>query len=539
VEQHPPRLTRRRFLQAVGAVGGAAAVLGSMEALRLVAPAAEHRAPFTPPRRSDFSLQGRTNGTQVLILGAGVAGLAAAYELEKAGYRCEILEARDRPGGRNWTVRGGTTATDIDGVTQTATFGGGQYMNAGPARIPQHHTTLEYCRELGVPIEVFANQNADGWYYNESENGALGPLTDRRIRHRTAKADYFGYVSELLAKAISQGALDADLRPEDAERMVEFLQGFGALGPGMRYQGGPNRGYSVPPGAGLEAGALEAPPSVSDLLASQLGFYFPFESTWDQAMLMFQPVGGMDRIPHALAAAIEGPIRYGIEVRGITIRDADVEVVAWDGHEARAIVADFCICTIPPPVLAKIPSNLSTAVQVDIAALRPLSVAKMGLEFKRRFWEEDEGIFGGITDTNMDLNTIWYPSYGYLGERGVLIGYYNFFDTADRYGVMTPKDRERRALEQGRKIHGDAYVSEFLSSFSAHWSRERFSGGGWVEWPDRSSPAGDAMYRRLLEPQGRLYLAGDHMSHVTSWQHGAFESARAVVTQLHQRVLAG
>ena len=449
MEQQPPRLTRRRFLQAVGVVGGAAAVLGSMEALRLVPPASEYRAPFTPPRRSDFSLQGRANGTQVLILGAGVAGLAAAYELEKAGYRCEILEARDRPGGRNWTVRGGTSATDIDGVTQTATFGDGQYMNAGPARIPQHHTTLEYCRELGVPIEVFANQNADGWYFNESENGALGPLTDRRIRHRTAKADYFGYVSELLAKATSQGALDADLRPEDAERMIEFLRGFGALGPGMRYEGGPNRGYSVPPGAGLEAGTVEPPPSVSDLLASQLGFYFPFESTWDQAMLMFQPVGGMDRIPHALADAIGGPIRYGIEVRGITIRDADVEVVAWDGHEARAIVADFCICTIPPPVLATIPSNLSTDVQVDIAALRPLSVAKMGLEFKRRFWEEDEGIFGGITNTNMDLNTIWYPSYGYLGERGVLIGYYNFFDTADQLRGDDPEGPREAGARAG------------------------------------------------------------------------------------------
>ncbi len=232
MEQRPARLTRRRFLQAVGAVGGAAAVLGSMEALRLVAPASEHRAPFTPPRRSDFSLQGRANGTRVLILGAGVAGLAAAYELEKAGYRCEILEARDRPGGRNFTVRGGTSATDIDGVTQTATFGEGQYMNAGPARIPQHHTTLEYCRELGIPIEVFANQNADGWYFNESENGAVGPLTDRRIRHRTAKADYFGYVSELLAKATSQGALDADLRPEDAERMIEFLRDSVRSAPG-------------------------------------------------------------------------------------------------------------------------------------------------------------------------------------------------------------------------------------------------------------------------------------------------------------------
>jgi monoamine oxidase len=247
----------------------------------------------------------------------------------------------------------------------------------------------------------------------------------------------------------------------------------------------------------------------------------------------------MDRIPHALADAIVGRIRYGVEVRGITTRDADVEVIAWDGKEARAIVADYCICTIPPMILSTIPTNLPTAVQVDLGALRGVPVAKMGLEYRRRFWEEDEGIFGGITDTNMDLNTIWYPSYGYLGERGVLIGYYNFFGNADAYGTLSPKDRERRALEQGAKIHGDAYTTEFLSSFSAHWAKDPHSRGGWVEWPDRESPAGDAMYRRLLEPQGRLYFAGDHLSHVTSWQHGAFESARAVVTQLHQRVLAG
>ena len=82
MEQRPARLTRRRFLQAVGAVGGAAAVLGSMEALRLVAPASEHRAPFNPPRRSDFSLQGRANGTRVLVLGAGVAPWTAAYEAQ-------------------------------------------------------------------------------------------------------------------------------------------------------------------------------------------------------------------------------------------------------------------------------------------------------------------------------------------------------------------------------------------------------------------------------------------------------------------------
>ena len=116
-----------------------------MEVLDLVAPAAEYRVAFDPPRQSDFALRGRANDTTVLVLGAGIAGLTAAYELEKAGYRCEIVEARDRPGGRTWTVRGGTRETDLDGVTQTARFADGLYMNAGPARIPQHQDGGQPC----------------------------------------------------------------------------------------------------------------------------------------------------------------------------------------------------------------------------------------------------------------------------------------------------------------------------------------------------------------------------------------------------------
>jgi NADPH-dependent 2,4-dienoyl-CoA reductase/sulfur reductase-like enzyme len=92
-------LTRREFLYALAAVGGAGAALGTLEIWDLVAPASEYRVPFDPPRKSDFSMRGRGNDATVLVLGAGIAGLTAAYELEKAGYRCRILEARARPGG--------------------------------------------------------------------------------------------------------------------------------------------------------------------------------------------------------------------------------------------------------------------------------------------------------------------------------------------------------------------------------------------------------------------------------------------------------
>jgi monoamine oxidase len=531
--------TRRAFLHGLGIAGGAGAVLAAMEVLDLVAPAAEYRVAFDPPRQSDFALRGRANDTTVLVLGAGIAGLTAAYELEKAGYRCEIVEARDRPGGRTWTVRGGTRETDLDGVTQTARFADGLYMNAGPARIPQHHTTLDYCRELGVPIEPFVNANADGYYYNVAERGAAGPLAGRAVRHRTAKADTFGYVSELLAKAVNQGALSDELTDDDGEALVEFLRAFGALGPDDRYVGSERRGYDDPPGAGTRPGTTRGPHRLSDLLAARFGYYFPFELGWDQAMMMFEPLGGMDRIPYALAAHIRARVRYGTEVRSITLADDAVRVVVTDdgGATGTEISADYCICTIPPMVLAKIPNNLPAQTQADVASLQPMPTGKMGLQFRRRFWEEDEGIFGGITDTNTEIGTIWYPSAGYLTKRGVLIGLYNYLGDAEAFDALSPAQREQRALQVGRAVHGDAYVNEFESSFSAQWRRTRYSEGGWVMWPDRSGPAGGA-YRRLQEPQGRLYFAGDHMSYVTSWQHGAFESARLVVMLLHQRVLS-
>jgi monoamine oxidase len=524
--------TRRAFLTALGAAGGAGAVLAAMEVLELVAPAAEYRVPFDPPRTSDFTLRGRVNNTRVLVLGAGIAGLTAAYELEKAGYRCEIIEARTRPGGRVWTVRRGTSETDLDGVTQTARFSDGLYMNAGAARIPQHHTTLDYCRELGVPIEPFANVNADAYVYASSDRGAAGRLADTPVRRRAAKADLTGGINELFVRAIRQGALDEELSAADAAALVDLLRALGALGRHDRYVGRGHRGYERPPGAGTQAGSSAGKHPLGDLLAARFGHFFPFEATWDQAMMMFQPVGGMDRIPHALADRIRGRIRYGAEVQGITTTESGVTAIVAEGGTTTEVSADYCVCTIPPSVLRWIPHNIAEPVATDIASLQVMPAGKLGLEFRRRFWEEDERIFGGITDTNTEIGTVWYPSSDYLTKRGIVIGAYNFADDSRAWNRLTPRQRTDRALDIGHAIHGSAYRDEFVTSFSAQWGRIRYSEGAFVVWPDRHGA-----YLRLLAPQGRLYFAGDHLSQVTAWQHGAFESARLVVQLLHRRVL--
>lgn len=530
-------LDRRGFLRAVGITGGAGAMFATMGALGL-APTAAAAGPgtdFRAPRASDFHLTGRSAG-RVVILGGGIAGLTAAYELGKAGYDCTVLEPRDRPGGRNFTVRGGDSLTDLDGHTQRSPFSPGQYLNAGPARLAQWMVTLDYCRELGVPIEVFTNTNADAYIYHE----AAGMKPGHPVRYRTAKADTYGYVSELLAKATDQGALDQQLTADDKERLLSFLEGFGEIGgkaQGFAYTGGANRGYTTWPGAaGTPGTVLGDVPSASEVFASGVGRHFSFEFEFDQAMLMFQPVGGMDQIPRAFAAAIGAHrIRLGCQATSL-VQSADGVRVGYrdpQGRE-RMLEADYCIAAIPPHLLAKLPHNLGADVQQGLTTIRPASAGKIGLEYRSRWWESDHRIYGGITETDLDVTHIWYPSYGHHGERGVIVGYYNTGGNADAYAALTPAEREARAVMQGVKIHGEKYRTELAGSFSMAWTRTPHLEGAW-----HSIPGGPdaAVYRPLNEPTGRVLFAGDWLSYMDAWQHGAILSARRAVTALHSRAL--
>ena len=174
------------------------------------------------------------------ILGAGLAGLTVAYELGKVGYDCRVLEARARPGGRVFTVRRGTVSEE-DGPGQTAAFDDGLYFNAGPMRISHHHrTTLAYCRELQVPVEVFVADSDSAYLYQTRSS----TLTERRIRLREARADFDGYIAELLSKALSQAQLDQPLTAEDRDRLLAYLRRLGALDQQRQYRGSPRRsGY--------------------------------------------------------------------------------------------------------------------------------------------------------------------------------------------------------------------------------------------------------------------------------------------------------
>ncbi|QCR25167.1 amine oxidase [Pontibacter sp. SGAir0037] len=479
-----------------------------------------------------FKLEGESKGKHIIILGAGLAGMTAAYELGKLGYQCTILEARTRTGGRCWSVRNGATETETSNLRQTASFDSGLYFNAGPSRIPHHHQlSLHYCRELGVPLEVYNNVNESAYFYSEGN----GSLSNKKVRAREIHNDMRGYMSELLAKAIDQKQVDTALSHEDAAKVIEYLRAEGGLDIDKLYKASARRGYIEAPGAGERTGKIADPHKLADIIQSGLidpDFYNVAEYTYELQMTMFQAVGGMDRIAQALEKQVAKSIKLGAEVTDIRNQEQGVKITYKDKKGIQTITGDLCICTLPLPVLSNINHNFSSDVSRAIDFVPYIQTGKIGLQFKRRFWEEDEHIFGGITHTNNDLTQIFYPSNDYLSKKGVLIGYYNFNDKAARIGELSYIEREQFALQKGSQIHVQ-YPKEFETSYSVSWHKSPYSLGGWAVY---SSDDRKTHYQALQKPEGQVYFAGEHMTYLTAWMAGAFESARSVVAAVHSRV---
>jgi monoamine oxidase len=501
-------LTRRQFVTRVAATGSVALAYEAMTGLGLLA---------APAQQTPFGLSGRVSGVRVVILGGGLAGMTAAYELGKVGYDCRVLEARARPGGRVFTVRRGTVSEE-DGSSQTAAFDDGLYLNAGPMRIPyHHHMTLGYCRELQVPTEVFVPDCESAYLYQ-----TRGPLAGRRVRLREARADFDGYIAELLSKALSQAQLDQPMTAADRDRVLAYLRRLGALDQRGQYRGSFRRGPDV-------QGRPSAPLALGDLFGGIPDFYV--QTDWFSQPTMMQVTGGMDRLPAAFAARLGNRIVYRAAVREIRQSERGVWVIYADAKgQAQRVEADYCVSTIPLPVLSGIQKDLSPPVQSAIAAAVYDSAGRIGLQFRRRFWEQDDEIYGGRSWTDQEIGQILYPSHGFGGSKGVLVGF--FLDFKRTMTERPPAERQRLALEQGARIHPQ-YTTEFETAFSVSWPRVPWNRGSWRS----ESPAALQALAPLRQPDGRVHFAGDYMTSLSSFMQGAFESAREVATAIHRRAL--
>jgi monoamine oxidase len=521
--------SRRDLLSLIGAVSGGAAMYHAMTSLGFASDSG-YKGPI--------KLDGDPKGATVLILGAGLAGMTAALELRKAGYEVRLLEFNSRAGGRNWTLRGGDSFTELGGFKQTCEFEQGLYINPGPWRIPYHHrAVLDYCKRLGVTLEPFIQLNHNAYLHATTAFGGI----PQRIRD--VRSDFQGQVSELLAKVTQQNKLDEAVSKEDREILLQALKSWGALDDHYAYKANlisaEYRGYASNPGGGLGAAPVAGEViSLSDILKSRVWRYLQSFARHTFQSTMFQPVGGMDAIGKAFTREVGDIIQYDAKVTriqqdhgGVTVTYTNLKAPATP-QQAKA---DWCVCTIPLSILSQIPVDVRPPMKAAIDAVPYAASVKIGLQFKRRFWEEDEAIYGGISFTDLPIQQIAYPNTGFNRTgKGVLLGAYLFGGAnAYEFTSMPPAERIARAVELGANIHPQ-YPAEFENGIAVAWHRVPFTLGCAGNWTEKVRAD---HYDNLCQIDGRIVLAGEHASYIPAWQEGAILSSLNAITRLHDRVI--
>ncbi len=516
----PTQLTRRRFLELIGSAGGSAALYQAATAIGLVPDVAEG----APTRLAPLA---RAGGDRVVILGAGIAGLCAAYELDRAGYDCVVLEASHRAGGRNMTLRRGSVIDEV-GARQVCDFDDAPhlYFNAGPARIPgSHQRLLGYCRELGVALEAFINDSRNAYVQDDRMLGG------RPIRNREYVTHVRGFMSELLAKSVNPAAFDEHFGTVDAERLVELARAYGDLDPDLVYRGSDR--------AGVAAGGMIVPAThrgVYDLGELLKSDFWRYPMHWgelgDQASPMMQPVGGMDQVVAGFMRKIGHLVHLNCQASTVRLRDGGVDVVYRDAAgEEQLVSARYCLNAIPSHILAGLDHNFPSEYVRALTAVKRGKLFKIGLQARERFWEDDE-IYGGISWTFQDITQIWYPTHGIHGKKGILLGAYTFPPhLGEKFARLSPSERIEAAIVQGEKVH-PGYRSHIETGVSVAWHRMNHMLGCAARWDDAAMAE---HFPVLQAPVGNHFLIGDQVSYHPGWQEGALASALNVVQQIDRR----
>lgn len=521
-------MTRRTFLTRVGQAGGFSAAFATMQSLGLM-PTAE----ATPLEWNSAPDAGR--GVSVVILGGGIAGLVAAYEMKRAGYRCTLLEARERPGGRNWTVRNGTVVEFKNGIKQKAEWDTSSYFNAGPARLPSiHKNVLGYCQKLGVPLEVEVNSSRSTLLVNDRAFGG------KAIEQRRAINDTRGHVAELLAKCLQQNALDTELSAEDRERMQKFLRVYGDLNSDGSYKGSERSGAKRLPGAGGITEELNEPLDMHSLLDANFWDGLLFEEMLDMQPTMLQPVGGMDQIPYAFAKTLGSLVQYESPVKEIRRTDQGVKILYVQKGQQKTLEADYCVCALPLSILKAIPNDFSPRIKGAIHNTGYDDAFKIAWEAKR-FWETDFNIYGGISWVfSGPIGLVWYPSAKLFSERGVLVSGYTVEERCELSRMQHLEEKFSASRAAVEKLH-PGYGKQLEKPIYINWGQIPYNEGSWVgRAPNyvkgQSRAYYEGAYKELIEPDGPFLFVGDHCSHLIGWQEGAILSSHRAMQLISERV---
>lgn len=521
------QLSKRDLLKYIGMVGGSAAMYTTMQALNVV-----HASTMTEPPKITVA----ANVKKLIILGGGITGMVTAIEMSKKGYECQIIEARPNAGGRCQTSRKGSIIQDEGGEKQVCNFTDGQYLNHGPWRIPvEHHSTLYYCRTLGVALEPLLNKSSKTYYYSENIEG---DFKNKRIGQQELEIDRQGNVAELLAKCAMDGSLDDKVDQETVELILEYLRGTGLLSrKELDYRGNKARGYSNYPGPGTNFGKYSEPFDLKELLKIKLGTIY---ETSDHPAIMFQAVGGMDRVAHAMFKALpENMFKFNSEVTDIA-QDDDGVNITYKNTETGVVTntrADYCISALPFPIVTTINTDFSDDLINALKAPSAAPAFKLGLQLDRRFWEQDEMIFGGTSLTDIPGHGFTsYPSSDLHSDKGgVLLSSYVWGAQATKLSNLSIAERNEFALSIGEKLHPGKFRKHYSgNAMSMAWHKQKYSLGGWSEWTARKRRR---YLQTVLDGDRRIMFAGDILySEAPAWMGGAIESAWLTMESLDKRI---
>lgn len=532
---------RREFLTALGKAAGGSVMLRTMLAMGIgtavsacgSSSAAPSQAPSPVPPASQPPMSPRPGdwpsnigaGKSVVILGAGIAGMTAALEMSRLGYSCTILEARASAGGRVRTLRSGDVVDETDSV-QTCQFDVDDhlYFNPGPSRIAQHHEfLLGYCREFAVQLETFTNDNRGAWLHSPTAFGGE-PQVARRVI-----ADSRGGISELLSTAINQNALDGELTATDKTNILAMLRQYGDLDANNNYAASPRAGFPGQENVGSrQRGELVSPQQLQQWVTD---FFWElrlsFSQGFDQQPTMLQPVGGMDRVAQAFAGQVASNIEYQAVVTEIRKTTDGSRVVYNDQFgTATTLDSDYCVVTIPATVLASIANDFSAAHQAEIAGFQYSSAVRVAFQ-SPRFWEQDHGIYGGISWTDQDITQIWYPNSGFHQANGIVVGAYVFGGPPGAaFSAQGPQQRLDTARAQASNVHPQMNAMA-MHGISVAWSKVPYQMGGW----------GTSNASVLLAADENIFFAGEHLSLLQGWQEGAILSAYHAIDGIVERDL--
>ncbi len=446
---------------------------------------------------------------RVVVIGAGVAGLVAAYELARVGHDPVVLEAQHRVGGRIYTLRD---------------FAPGMYAEAGAMRIPRaHDLTLGYCRELGLELRPFVMGNPKGLVYlfgqrltmaeAAADPDRLGFAVHDRERGKNWDQLWDGAIADLVALHENEGdaAWPAIAERYDRMSLFDFLT---------------EKGWSE--GAIEMFGLMNfVECDLHQAVMEQL-----YESLGKAFVDMQEIVGGMDRLPCAFFERIEHRVRFGAEVEAIDQSDTDVTVHYCTEAGQFSVSGDYAICTLPFSVLRNVEAlkPFSREKQKAIRQLNYSASTKILFQVRRRRWEQEDGIVGGATVTDLSVRRLNYPNANPDTERGVLLASYTWGQEALRWDAMDDETRLEQALEDVSRIH--PWIREEYEVGTSHaWYDDNWARGAFAFF---SPGQVTDLHPDITRPEGRVHFAGEHCSLHHAWIQGALESGIRAAREINE-----